>query len=212
MYFQDREDAAIKLSKKLLKFRGHNLVVFALPRGGVILGKTISQRLKAPLDLIIPRKIPHPLNSEYAIGAISESGKILLKQEVKSTLDSAWLEQVVQAEMTESRRRRELYLRGKKRIAAQNRICILVDDGMATGMTMEAAILDLAAENPKAIIAAVPIAPLETVKKIQRLANNVITVISPKTFLGSISAYYQNFPQLNDREVINALNANAKFK
>ena len=139
MYFRNREDAGRKLASLLTKYRGRDAVVFALPRGGVVLGVEVAAALDVPLDLVIPRKIGHPVNPEYAIAAITEHGDLACNEVEIAMIDPAWFRSQQVNERREAQRRRDLYMNGRKEHSAANRIAILVDDGIATGLTMRAA-------------------------------------------------------------------------
>src|SRR3989344_2601043 len=156
MYFQDRKDAGLKLVKALKQYAGEDLVIYALPRGGVVLGVVVSRQLKAPLDLLIVRKIGHPLNPEYAVAAVGEKGAIVENTQEVAQIDPEWFKAEIAKRRAEAVRRRKLYLAGRVPISAAGKTCIIVDDGLATGLTMRAAIKELQSQKPKAIIAAVP--------------------------------------------------------
>lgn len=210
MHFKDRQEAGKRLAKALKKYRDKNVVVFALPRGGVILGAILAQRLESPLDLVISRKIGHPYSPEYAIAAVSENGDVIVSEEEIHHVDEAWFQQAVAEQITEAKRRRTVYLANRELINIKDKTCIIVDDGLATGLTMKAAIKDLRHRNPKQIIVAVPIAPQETVKELSHLADEVIALYVPAGFFGSIGGYYQIFDQISDEEVIRIMKTISK--
>ncbi len=202
MHFKDREDAGLQLAEALKQYKGRAVIVYALPRGGVILGVAIAKKLGAKFDLIITRKIGHPDNPEYAIAAVAENGDIVSNQTELSRVDQAWFKQAVEEQRQEAKRRRQLYLKNRKPINARGKTCIIVDDGLATGLTMKVAIKELRHQKPKAIIAALPVAPAEAVKEISRLADEVVALYAPADFFGAIAAYYQNFNEVTDEEVV----------
>lgn len=200
MHFKDRQHAGQQLASALKKYQDCGVVVYALPRGGVVVGVEIAKYLKAPLDLLIPRKIGHPYNPEYAIAAVAESGEVVKKEEELRHIDQEWFENEVTKQLGEIKRRRKLYLGGKKPLDPKGKTAIIVDDGLATGLTMKAAIHEIRRQNGKSIIAAVPVAPADTVKEIGNLVDELVVLHVPAGF-AAISAYYQDFPQISDEEV-----------
>lgn len=204
MIFSNRQDAGKQLVKKLRKYQNKEAIVFALPRGGVVVAKEISKSLKFPLDLIVVRKIGHPLSPEYAIGAVSENNALIGDPIELSQVDKKWLEQKREAEAREARRRRQVYLKSKKPLGAKNKIAIIVDDGIATGWTMLAAIKEIKNQNPKKIVVVVPVLPAQIKERFEKEADEFIFVEAPAAFL-AVGEYYKNFPQVSDEEVIEAL-------
>lgn len=206
MRFFDRRDAGRQLGELLSKkYHGKNVVICALPRGGVVVGVEIAKMLKAPLELVIPRKIGHPMSPEYAIAAVTEHGEIVAHREEVSNVDKKWLEGAVQREIEEARRRRTLYLGKRISISLEGKIAIIVDDGIATGLTMQAAIRDIKNKKPAKIIVAVPVAPQETVGELQKEVDGVVVLDAPEDYAGAVGAYYRDFPQIEDDEVITLL-------
>lgn len=205
MYFKDRQDAGFRLARALKQYARKDLVIYALPRGGVVLGAILSKQLKAPLDLLIVRKIGHPHNPEYAVAAVAENGDIVENEEEVFAIDPAWFKEQVAKQQAEARRRRKLYMAGKKPIKATGKTCIIVDDGLATGLTMKAAIKELQRQLPKAIIVAVPIASESAVKELLGLVSDAVVLYTPAGF-GAIGSYYQDFQQVSDEEVISFIN------
>ncbi|MBA2369961.1 MAG: phosphoribosyl transferase [Candidatus Protochlamydia sp.] len=207
MHFKDRRDAGRKLSHLLKQYKGEDTVVYALPRGGVVVAEEIAAFLHAPLDLIFAHKIGHPYQPEYAIAAISEKGHIIKSSRELDLLGEAWLERAKKNQLDEIKRKRELYLKEKKDILVKNKIAIIVDDGIATGLTMKAGIQELKDRHPKKIIVAVPIAPRSTANAMKALADDFAGFeIDDYHFLGSVGAYYDKFDQVEDAEVIKILN------
>lgn len=203
MIFKDRADAGKKLAQLLERFRGEDVVVYALPRGGVITGVEIAKAIHAPLDLIITRKIGHPYSPEYAIGAIAENGHAVLNQQEVAGIDQEYLSNQIEEQKMEAKRRRDLYLSGRRPITCSGKIAIVVDDGIATGLTMKAAIKELRLHyHPRKIIVAVPVAPAEVAKEIESGGAEFVALDIPEVFHGSIGAYYQDFSQVTDYEVL----------
>lgn len=215
MEFQDRKEAGQKLSRKLKKYIDKDVVVYAIPRGGVITADEIAKKLKCPLDLIITRKIGHPHNTEYAIAAISENGHIVSEREELKTVDKNWLKEKIEEERMEAKRRRETYSSGQKEISPFAKIAILVDDGVATGLTLRAGIMELKHQKPQKIVVAVPVICEAIAKIIKSEADELVSIIIPPddVFFGSVGAYYNKFPQVTDEEVIKILKIrNGKLK
>lgn len=211
MYFKDRADAGKKLSKLLEKYRNKEAVIYALPRGGVILGGEIARELSLPLSLVITRKIGHPAQKEYAICVIAEDGHMICNKDEKAFLTEDWLHKQIEQEKQEAKRRREVYLVDQKPLSAKKKIAIIVDDGIATGLTMELAIRELKHDDPKKIIVAVPVITKDISEKFKKEGVELAALEFPEFHLGSVGAYYENFPQVEDAEAIEILkNASTK--
>ncbi len=207
MFFKDRQEAGKLLAQKLKKYKGKDVVVYALPRGGVVTAVEIAKYLDAPLDLIISRKIGHPYNPEYAIAAVAENGDLIGSKEELELVDKEWLRKEIEHQRLEAKRRREKYLAGRKEITAEGKIAILVDDGVATGLTMRAGIRELLHRRPKKIVVAVPVIPSTTAEIIKNEVGELVALEIPSDneFLGSVGAYYEDFSPVEDEEVITIL-------
>lgn len=207
MRFRDREEAGKKLAEALARLKGKDAIVYALPRGGVVVAAEIAKKLEAPLDIVITRKIGYPFNPEFAIGAVAESGEAIWNEEETAAISRNWLESEVKKERTEAARRRELYLKGKEPVSAKGKIAVLVDDGVATGLTMILAVRELKKHNPAKIIVAVPVAPRDFIELLKKEGGTELVALSiPENYLGAVGAYYENFWQVEDDEVIALLN------
>lgn len=204
MFFKDRVEAGQKLAETLKGYENAKVVVYALPRGGVVLGYEIAKALKAPLDLVITRKIGHPLQSEYAICAVTESGNMICNEEEKARIDKLWLAKEAEKERQEAKRRHLEYLGGRQRLSAKGKIAIIVDDGVATGLTIKLAMREIKGENPRKIIVAVPVVPKDIAAKIRGEAD-LVALEEAEYYLGAVGAYYDDFPQVEDEEVINLI-------
>lgn len=204
MLFRDRTDAAQKLLAELQRQQIAADVVLALPRGGVVLGKIIADGLGVPLDLVIPRKIGAQGNPEYAIGAVTESGIAVWNEAEKERAGPIWLKRTVAEETAEAKRRRLKYLPGNTRAPVKGKRVLVVDDGIATGLTMRAALAELRAEHPARITVAVPVATQDAVAMVLRDAHQVVVLHAPP-FFGAIGAFYTTFDQVTDDEVIRLL-------
>lgn len=207
MRFRSRVDAGRQLAGALKDFRGEDAIVYALPRGGVVVGREVARALGVPLDIVIVRKVGHPHNPEYAVCALGEGGVFLCNEEERGRIDPAVFEKLVRDEEKEAARRREVYTEGRKQRDPEGRIAILVDDGIATGLTLRAAIRELKRKNPKEVVVAVPVSPPDAAKEITREVDEFIALDIPQFYLGAVGAYYDEFPEVNDEEVIKALRA-----
>jgi predicted phosphoribosyltransferase len=206
MRFRDRTDAGRQLAQALAaKYRGRAGVVYALPRGGVPLGAEIARALDMPLDLMIARKIGHPYNREYAIGAVTATGEPVVNPHEMARIDPGWFARAVEAEREEARRRHQAYSGGRALLPAQGKVAIIVDDGIATGLTMEAAIRATRALQPAQLVVAVPVVPADTAARLARTADEVVALKVDEDYLGAVGAYYDYFPQTTDDEVIELL-------
>jgi len=202
--FENRTHAGKLLAEKLRHLSGKDAVVYALPRGGVVVGAEVARKLRVPLDIVVVRKIGHPNNPEYAIGAVAEGDVLIKNIEEWSRLDADQLARIVQNERKEVKRRREIYT-GKKRISPRGKTAIIVDDGLATGFTMRVAVASVRNEKPLQIIAAVPVAPADTARELEREVDKVVALIADEMYLGAVGAYYQDFEQVSNKEVISII-------
>ena len=202
MRYANRQKAGKSLSKALKRFRGGDVVVLALPRGGIVLGAEVAKDLKAPLGLILVRKIGHPSYPEYAIGAVAEDEKPVYNESEVVALDKTWLKKAEASARQLIEQRRKLYYGGDfvpPEIAGK--VVIVVDDGIATGLTMEAAVRAAKHKHPKKLIVAVPVAPHESVGTLESLADEVIVLDNPDNFMGAVGSHYMEFGQVGDEEV-----------
>jgi len=203
--FEDRADAGRQLTKRLAPYAGQAAIVLALPRGGVVVGREIAQALGLPLDIVVARKIGHPNNPEYAICAVDEKGTLLCNQAEAREVDRKWLEEQAQREQAEARRRSSVYRAGKPPAAIGGKIAIIVDDGIATGLTMRLAILATKAQKPARVVVAVPVAPLDVAETIREEVDELVVLEPPEEFQGAVGAHYERFDQVEDQEVIRLL-------
>ncbi|MDR3419432.1 MAG: phosphoribosyltransferase family protein [Nevskia sp.] len=201
MRFHDRHHAGQALAEALKPHLEGPAIVYALPRGGVPLAVEVARACSLPLDLVIPRKIGHPHQPEYAICAVTETGEPICNEDERRAVDPQWLAQRIEAERREARRRRELYSGGQARRSARGRCAILVDDGIATGLTMEAAVAEVRQDNPTRLIVAVPVAPRDTAERFAGLVDRFVAVQIPEFYAGAVGYYYEDFRQLSDRDV-----------
>ncbi len=180
-------------------------MVYAVPRGGVVLGAEIAEALGAPLDLVITRKIGHPRNPEYAVCVVAENHDLLCDPGEKAALDPKWLAGAIEKERQEAIRRRKAYLGERKRPAVAGKTAVVVDDGVATGMTFLMALREVRHLGPAKLVAAVPVLPAEMIEKIKKEADELVYLDAPEEFAGAVGSYYDDFPQMEDGEVIKLL-------
>jgi putative phosphoribosyl transferase len=202
MSFVDRKDAGQQLADKLAQYEGKNTVVIAIPRGGVVIGKEIADALHAPLSVVLVRKISHPYHAEYAIGAISEKGTPIYNQHELADVGPAWLEEAEESARQMIKRRREIYF-GKtyKRPSLKGKTVVIVDDGMATGLSMQAAVQALEGEGTAHIIIAVPAASPLSYATLKDKVEDIVVLENPNNFMGAVGEHYINFEQVSDDEV-----------
>jgi putative phosphoribosyl transferase len=208
MPFADRVDAGRQLAKALARYQGQDVVVLALPRGGVPVAAQVAEALRAPLDLILVRKIGVPMQPELAMGAVVDGATPLVVRNEEvielANVDEDEFKSVCDAELAEIERRRELYLGDRKRVDIAGRVTIVVDDGIATGATTRAALRAARARMPKKLVLAVPVAPTESLRDMQAEADEIVCLEDHQAF-GAIGYYYSDFRQTSDREVVDAL-------
>lgn len=203
MFFRDRRDAGRRLAMKLAGYRGKkHILVLALPRGGVPVGYEIARSLNAYLDCFIVRKIGAPGNPELAIGAIASGGTRILNEPLIKELDIPrnFIDKVTQYEALELERRETLFRRGREFLRIENKTIILVDDGLATGASMTAAVIAIKNQRPKNLIVAVPVASPETLREIAKRVDETACLQTPDPFW-SVGSWYADFTQTADQEV-----------
>jgi len=204
--FKNREEAGRKLAERLLEWREKNPLVLAIPRGGVAVGYEIAKALKAPLDIIIPRKIGAPGNPELAIGAVTEDGTLVLNDDlvVAFRVSGDYVEVVRKREIEEIKRRRKAYLGDTPLRSLRDKTVILVDDGIATGATVRAAVESIRRQEPRVVVVAAPVAPPETVRALEGEVDEVVCLVVFEPFF-AIGQFYEDFSQVSDEEVIELL-------
>ena len=199
--FIDRNDAAARLAERLKSYRGRHPLVLAIPRGAVSMASTIAERLNGEFDVVLVRKLRAPYQSELAVGSVNESGWTYVAPFAESYgADAAYLEAEKRTQMETIRLRRARYTPIRPSIDPAGRVVIVIDDGLATGATMISALHALRASNPAELVCAVPVAPPDTLKKVEALADAVVCLEAPADF-HAVGQFYRNFPQVDDEEV-----------
>jgi putative phosphoribosyl transferase len=205
--FLDRMDAGKQLAQRLEQYAGRNdVIVLGIPRGGVPVAFEVAQALRAPLDILLVRKLGAPGQKELAMGAIASGGVRILNEEVVRALgiSEAELASATAEQQAELQRREELFRGVRPPISLQDKIAILVDDGIATGSSMLAAIDALRSLHPRKIVVATPVAPSHAEAQIKRVADEFVCVLTPEWFF-AIGEFYRSFTQTEDAEVRNLL-------
>ena len=210
MIYRDRAEAGERLADALQPWQGQHPLVVAIPRGAVPMGKIIAERLGGELDVVLTRKLPAPGNPEFAVGAIDETGwKYLADYAREAGASPQYIERVAASELDTIRRRRALYTPHRPPIDAAGRVVIVVDDGLATGATMIAALHAVRARNPQRLVCAVPVASTEAVEKVRGYADEVVCLQTPDFFY-AVGQFYRSFPQVDDETVIALLRPTAE--
>lgn len=197
----DRKEAGILLSERLKKYQNSNTIILAVPRGGVPVGYEIAKRLHLPMDIVLSKKIGHPNNKEYAIGAVSMNSMTLKEH---PEVPQRYIEDEVIRLRKLLKEKYELYLGNREPIDIQGKNVIVVDDGIATGNTLLASISMLRKKEPAKIIVAVPVLPADVIPVFQRNADEFVYLIAAKYFRG-VGGFYEQFDQVEDEEVIRML-------
>ena len=199
--FRDRRHAGQVLATHLEQYRDRaGLLVLALPRGGVAVGFEVARELRAPLDIFVVRKLGAPGHEEYAMGAIASGGVKVMNPMPGLTVRPEAIAAVVKREQAELVRREQLYRKQRPAVPLQGRTVIVVDDGLATGSTMQAAVLAIRQQHPLHLAVAVPVGARDTCAALRQQADDVICATTPEPFRG-VGLWYQEFPQATDDEV-----------
>ncbi|NWG92937.1 MAG: phosphoribosyltransferase [Parvularculaceae bacterium] len=206
--FENRAEAGALLSRELDRLKPLDPVVYALPRGGLPVAAEVARRLGAPLDLVLVRKIGAPGHSELAVGAVADGAAptVILHHKVLRDrgVSEGYVNDATAAALKEIERRRFAFENARRPVSPEGRVVVLVDDGLATGATMEAAVAAMRAAKAKRVIVAVPTAPVDMAEKFRTLADEFMALSTPEPFW-SVGSQYRNFPQLTDADVVDIL-------
>ncbi len=207
-YFTDRIEAGKKLASALEDFKG-NGIVLAIPRGGVVVGYVIAEKLGLNLDVIIPHKIGAPNNPELAIGAVAEDGTTILDNNLISYLSVSpkYIKEETERQKQEIHRRLKLYRQNARYPDVKGLDVIIVDDGIATGSTMKAALASVKNRGAASVTVAIPVGPPQTIEELEKLADRVVALYTPG-FFQAIGQFYSDFSQTEDEEVKELLRQN----
>ncbi|MDD5712305.1 MAG: phosphoribosyltransferase [Smithellaceae bacterium] len=207
--FANREEAGKRLAPLLSQFATKDAIVLALPRGGVVVGYEIASAYNLPLDVIIPRKIGAPDNPELAIGAVAEDGTTILNERIVNYMNvpESYIKRQSALEVAEIGRRLKLYRGEASYPELKNRQVIIVDDGIATGYTMRAALASARKRGAKSVVMAVPVGPPSTLQELEESADHIVCPLTPESFY-AIGQFYGDFTQTTDEEVIDLLKRN----
>ncbi len=199
--YADRVEAGLVLADQLKKYAGQPGVVLAVPRGGVPLGFIIARELKLPLEILLSKKIGHPNNPEYAIGAVSLTDRVIIPHEGVS---NEYIESETRRIREKLKENYKKFMGDNKPIDLKDKIVIIVDDGIATGNTLLSTVKMLRNQKPAKIVIAAPVASRSSVEKISKLVDEMVVPLIPKEFYG-VGGFYKNFDQVSDEEVLNYL-------
>lgn len=212
MLFEDRHDAGRRLAAALSEFRHRECIVLALPRGGVPIAEEVAKALQAPIDLLLVRKIGAPRQPELAVGSIIDGGSPLIVRDREllalTGTSVKQFDRICFRELGEIERRRKAYLGGRKPLPVENRIAIVVDDGLATGSTMRVALRAARLREPALLVMAVPVASQSALDTLAGDADQIVCLATPNPFK-AVGDFYRDFHQVQDKEVVQTLASSA---
>ncbi len=200
--FRNREDAGAKLAKALERFRGADTVILGIPRGGVVVANEVAKALGARLDVVVTRKIEAPGEPEYALGAVTQEGDVIMDRQAAESLGASpeYLDDQIRRKREEVKERMQM-LRGDVAYPElEGKVVVIVDDGIATGSSVEAAVMSIKKRRPRRIVVAVPVAPRDAVETLREDGTEVVCLETPGPFL-AIGEFYVDFGQVEDMEV-----------
>lgn len=202
MLFRDRVEAGRKLAQALSHLRGRDVVVLGIPRGGLVVANEVAKALGAPLDVVVTKKIEAPGEPEFALGAVTQEGDVIMDRAAAESLGASaeYLEEQIRTKREEVRERMERLRGDAPYPALEGKVVVIVDDGIATGSSVSAAVMSVKKRNPKEVIVAVPVAPADAVQSLAEDKTKVVCLETPGPFL-AIGEFYNNFDQVEDLEV-----------
>ena len=206
MMFEDRKDAGKRLAKALTKYRNKDVLILAIPRGGVEVAYKVAEYLNAELNLLVSRKLPFPSNKEAGFGAIAEDGSTFIFKDAYGWLSEEKIEEIKMEQIDEVRRRIEVLRQGKKLPEIKGRIVILIDDGLAMGSTMRAAIMLCKNKGAKKVVVAAPVSGEDIAREIEEIVDEIVILEKP-VFFQAVAQVYKNWHDVTDSEVIEILNS-----
>jgi putative phosphoribosyl transferase len=211
--FKNREEAGRKLADALKEFKGKDVVVLGIPRGGVVVANEVAKALGAPLDVVVTRKIEAPGEPEYALGAVTQEGEVIMDRQAAESLGAspAYLDDQVRKKREEVKERMERLRGDKPYPKLEGRVVVIVDDGIATGSSVSAAVMSVKKRKPKEVVVAVPVAPADAVQMLTEEGARVVCLETPGPFL-AIGEFYGDFDQVEDMEVKRILDENSSGK
>jgi predicted phosphoribosyltransferase len=208
MRFTNREDAAKQLAGRLAAYKGQNPLILGVPRGAVPMARTIADALEGDLDVVLVRKLRAPGQPELAIGAVDEAGAVL-KGSYFTVADEEYLRDEIRTQQDVIRARRDMYAVAQKAIDPAGRIVVIVDDGIATGSSMLAAIRSVRARKPRKLIVAIGVAPRQSLAQIEDEADEVVCLYAPAEFY-AVGQFFEDFSEVTDDMVVTALSGAAR--
>ena len=202
MQFKDRVEAGEKLAEALADLRGKDVVVLGIPRGGVVVADEVAKALGAPLDVVVTRKIEAPGEPEYALGAVTQDGEVIMDRQAAESLGATpdYLDEQVRTKREEVRERLRRFRGEEPYPSFEGKTVVIVDDGIATGSSVSAAVMSVRKGNPKEVVVAVPVAPADAVEALSQDGPRVVCLETPGPFL-AIGEFYDDFEQVEDFEV-----------
>jgi putative phosphoribosyl transferase len=200
--FKDREEAGKELARALVEFRGRNLLVLGMPRGGVVVAREVADALGAPLDIVVTRKIGAPGEPEFALGAVTQEGEVIVDRRAAESVGATaeYLQEEARRKKSEVKERMKSLRGDVPYPSLEGKTVIIVDDGMATGNSMRAAVQSVKKRGPKEVVVAVPVAPREAAAELSREGTMVVCLEQPRFFF-AIGEFYKDFEQVEDPEV-----------
>lgn len=213
MLFKDRVEAGKKLALALSHLRGKDVVVLGIPRGGVVVANEVAGALGAPLDVVVTRKIEAPGEPEFALGAVTQDGDVIMDRAAAESLgaSAAYLEDQIRLKREEVKDRMDRLRGDSPYPALEGKVVVIVDDGIATGSSVSAAVISVKKRRPREVVVAVPVAPADAVQSLAEDGTKVVCLATPDTFL-AIGEFYGDFEQVEDLEVKRILSEALKVR